>query len=61
MSQKDVNKSSPSFNDGYRNGYDEGDPISAFFRSFVPHDDDYEAGKAEGERDRYRDDKRKEN
>ena len=56
MADKEIDKSSLSFNEGYSSAYIDKDPISSVFSSFVPRSDEYEAGKAEGERDRIRDD-----
>ena len=61
MAQKDVDKSSSDYQGGYKSGYVSEDRnfIDDFFHSLPPRSDDYRAGEAEGERDRFRDDHQK--
>jgi ribosome modulation factor len=59
---KKIDPSSEAFQNGYKAGYtsEDRDIISGFFHSLSPKSDNYQAGEAEGERDRMRDDHKKE-
>jgi hypothetical protein len=54
--EKKIDRSSEAFTEGYKEAFIERDAISHVFSTFVPHSDDFNAGKEEGERDKTKSD-----